>query len=74
MKNAGQVMTEITPEYSTPTNSNLLIDLTESEREIRKLKDHIYGLKMIVGALVLFMIFWFAVDIVFRALGWFKSF
>jgi len=54
-------------------NANLRFDLMQAEREVGKLKDYIYGLKMLIALLVGFMAFWFVVDVVLRAVGWFKS-
>jgi hypothetical protein len=72
MKQGDTVVVDAPSEYGTRINANLLFDLRESEREVGKLKDYIYGLKMLVALLVFFMIFC-AIDMMFRMIGLFKS-
>ena len=73
IKHLNSTVEGIASEHGRRIDADVLFDLRESQREVRNLKDYIYGLKLLVALMAAFIAFWFALDVVFRAVGWFKS-
>jgi len=66
MKHSELVTEKASTDYPVPSYEDLLLGLRDCQRDLGKLKDYNVALKIFLALLVLFMIFWFGVDVVLR--------